>query len=95
MNTSILAAGHFEQGADILRDGKPIYRVPSCTHWDDDAIRVIVRDGQAVAHVENRPRHGQRSFPSDEWADLKTLGPVEGLTVTHDCPRGCNCEDCQ
>jgi hypothetical protein len=91
---NILAEGHFEMGADILRNGEKIYRVPSCTHWDDDAIRVIERDGEAVVQSERREYSGTRSFGTDEWSDVRSLGPAEGLEVVEDHPRGCCCDDC-
>lgn len=82
--TVILAEGKFERGADILRNGEAIYRVPACTHWDDDAIRVIARDGEAVVQVERREYSGCRSWGTDEWTDVRTIGPVEGLVVCVD-----------
>jgi hypothetical protein len=91
---NILAEGRFEIGADILRDGKIVYRVPSCTHWDDDSIRVIDREGEAIAQVERMEYSGTRSFGTGEWADVCSLGPVEGLAIAEDCPRGCQCSAC-
>lgn len=90
----VLAEGQFEMGADILRGGHAIYRVPSCTHWDDDAIRVVDRNGVAVVQSERREYSGCRSWSTGEWIDLRSLGPVEGLEVVEDHPRGCCCDDC-
>lgn len=83
-NINILAEGHFELGADILRDGAQVYRVPACTWWDDPAIRVIDRDGVAVVQAEVRKYSGTRSWSTDVWEDVQTLGPVKGLVVEYD-----------
>lgn len=56
----------------IFRDGKRVAIVPECTWWDDDRVRVIERDGEAVLQAERRE--------TAEWSDLRSLGPIEGLT---------------
>ena len=96
MKTEIktLAEGRFEIGADIVRDGQRIYRVPSATYWDDDVVRVIDRDGEAVVQSECRAYSGNRSSPTGEWTDEQVIGPVEGLEVIYDHARGCGCEEC-
>ena len=90
----ILAEGHFDMGADILRSGEKIARVPAFTWWDDDHLRLIDRDGEAVMQAERREYSGCRSWGTDEWSDVRSLGPVEGLEVVEDHPRGCCCDDC-
>jgi hypothetical protein len=78
---TVIFVGGFESGAEIFRDGKRIATVPPCTWWDDPRIRVIDRDGEAVVQEERRCISGNRSWPTDEWADIASLGPVEGLDV--------------
>ena len=78
---NVIAEGHFERGADILRDGKLIYRVSPCTWSDDDAEKVVNENGEAVVYISHRYGNGQ---PDDEFVRLKSLGPVEGLEVIED-----------
>lgn len=90
----VLACGGFEQGADIIRNGATVYRVPACTHWDDDHVRVIDRNGTAIVQIERREYSGTRSFGTDEWRDIHTIGHVDEIEIREDHPRGCCCEDC-
>ena len=83
-NENIMAEGQFERGADIMRNGKRVYRVPIFTHWDDDHIRVVERNGEAVVQSERREYSGTRSWGTDEWNDILSLGPVEGIEVVED-----------
>lgn len=94
MTTAILFQAGFESGAMLYRNGQRVYRVSPCTHWDDECERVVVRDGIAVTQLERREYSGHRPFSTDEWSDYRNLGPVEGLEIVEDCPRGCQCESC-
>lgn len=80
MQAVIFTAG-FESGAELLRAGERVGWVPPCTWWDDPRIRVVARDGLAILQEERRCISGTRSWPTDEWADIRSLGPVEGLEV--------------
>jgi hypothetical protein len=79
-NENIIFSGGFESGLGIYRGGKRVAIVPECTYWDDDHIRVINRDGEAFMQSERREYSGTRSFGTNEWADIRSLGPVAGLT---------------
>lgn len=83
---TILFQGRFEVGADVFRAGKKIARVSQCTRWDDDKEIVVSRGNRAFLEVWN-------DFAQD-WEPYLDLGPVEGLEIVEDCPRGCYCSDC-
>lgn len=95
MKEIVLAESQFEAGADILKNGEKVYRIPACTNWDDDAERVIDRDGEAVVQLEIREYSGNKSFSTDVWKDVKSLGRTREISVVEDHHRGCQCEECR
>jgi hypothetical protein len=84
----VIFQNRFNVGANILRAGVEIDRIPAKTWWDDDRYIMIDRDGEAVLQIER----------DEEWVDSQSYGPIEGLEIREDCPacggRGCvYCED--
>ena len=77
---NVIFDGGFRSGLGIYRAGKRVGLVPERTCWDDDSIRVISRDGEAVIQSERLEYTGNRSCGTDEWSDVRSLGPIEGLT---------------
>jgi hypothetical protein len=75
MKEIVLFQNGFNRGADLLRNGVKIDRIPAHTRWDDDSYILIDRDSEAVLQIE---RDG-------EWVDSETYGPVKGLEIVEDC----------
>lgn len=71
-NETVLFKASFESGLGIYRNGIRVAIVPECTYWDDDAFRVIDRDGECILQM----------WGTDEWSDVRSIGPVAGLTVS-------------
>ena len=76
----VIFAGGFKSGLGIYRAGKCVAIVPESTWWDDDHVRVIERDGEAVLQSERLECTGSRSWGTGEWSDIRSLGAIEGLT---------------
>lgn len=81
---TVLAEGHFNRGYDIFRDGLLIDRVPQCTYWSDDFIRLINRDGIAVFQEQEVDYCGTKAYPTGRWNDLYSIGPAKDLQIVED-----------
>ena len=86
----VIFAGGFRSGLGIYRDGRIVATVPERTCWDDDSIRVISRDGEAVIQSERLEYVGTRSLATGEWIDIRLLGPIAGLTRSGYDEDGCH-----
>jgi hypothetical protein len=81
---TIITRNRFDFGFDLYRNGEHFRRVPSCTYYDDDAYRLVNRDGTLILQREERIVRGNRSWSTDEWVDHRDLGSIEGVSVEFD-----------
>ena len=91
----IITMASFDRGADIYLGGKKVYRISPYAHAHDERERIINRDGIAVVQTEIREVRGNRSWPTDVWADVQALGPAEEIVVLDDHSPHCGCPDCE